>query len=316
MLLASLLIAPGAARAWPDDKPIRIVVPYPPGGSADTVTRLLAAPLGQRLDRPVIVENVAGASGNIGGQRVARAAPDGHTLLAALVPLTTNPAVMKDIPFDVVRDFAAITMVTVQPYVLVLHPSVPATTLPELVALARRQPGKLTYASHSAGGATHLAGEWFKLLGGVDVLHVPYKGGGPALIDLLSGQVSMMFDNVSTAIQYGPQGKVKPIATTGRQTASLVLGGALPTMASHKGFEPFDIVTWVGYVAPAGTPSPVLERLAAEINAVAREPAIARRLNEMGYDVAGTSPREFDARIRSEVDTWARIVKEAGIKSD
>ena len=308
--------ARSAAAAWPQDRPIRIVVPYPPGGASDFVTRLIAQHLGQRLDRPVIVDNVPGASGNIGAQRVVRAAPDGHTLLAALVPLTTNPAVTKDMPFDVVRDLAPITLVTLQPYVLVLHPSVPASTLPELVALARREPGRLSYASHSAGGATHLAGEWFKLLAGVDLLHVPYKGGGPALVDLLGGQVSMMFDNVSTALLHGPQGRVKPIATTGRDPTPLLLNGTLPTVSSFKGFESFDILTWVGYMAPAGTPAPAVERLSAEINAVAKIPEVSRRLNELGFQVAGTTPQAFGERIRTELDTWARIVREAGIKTD
>ncbi|MCC2677016.1 MAG: Tricarboxylate transport protein TctC, partial [Ramlibacter sp.] len=194
---AVALVSGGAiGQTWPQDKPIKIVVPYPPGGSTDTVTRLIAQHLGTRLDRVIVVENIAGASGNIGTTRVVRSAPDGHTLVTAAIPLTTNPAFFKDIPFDVTKDLAPITMVTVQPYVLVLHPSVPARTLPELVAVAKSQPGKLTFASHSAGGATHLAGEWLKLLAGADILHVPYKGQSPALADLMAGHVSMMFDNV------------------------------------------------------------------------------------------------------------------------
>lgn len=302
------------AQSWPQDKPIRFVVPYPPGGSSDTVTRMIAPHLGVRLNRTVIVENVAGASGNIGTSRVVRSAPDGHTLVTAVIPLTTNPAFYKDIPFDVLRDLAPITMVTLQPYVLVLHPSVPASTLPELIALAKSRPGKLSFASHSAGGATHLAGEWLKLLAGIDLLHVPYKGGGPALVDLLGGQVSMMFDNVSTAIQHGPSGKVRPLATTGPNRSPLLFNGALPTMSEFKGMESFSMVTWVGFMAASGTPDSILERLAVDINAVARMHEVTKRLNEMGFDVVGSSPKAFAAHVRSEVTNWARIVKDAGLK--
>jgi tripartite-type tricarboxylate transporter receptor subunit TctC len=312
----ALSAAPASSQSWPQDKPIKIVVPYPPGGSTDTVTRLIAQHLGPRLNRVVVVENIAGASGNIGTNRVVRSAPDGHTLVTAAIPLTTNPAFFKDIPFDVTRDLAPVTMVTMQPYVLVLHPDVPARTLPELLSLARSQPGKLTFASHSAGGATHLAGEWLKLLSGAEILHVPYKGQAPALADLMAGHVSMMFDNVGTAIQYGPTGKVRPLATTGPTRSPLLLNGALPTISEFKGMETFQMVTWLGYMAPAGTPDAIVEKLAAEINAVVAMPEVSKRLNDMGFDVVGSSPKAFAEHVRKEVAIWARIVKDAGLKAE
>ncbi|MBA2965029.1 MULTISPECIES: Bug family tripartite tricarboxylate transporter substrate binding protein [Ramlibacter] len=316
IVTASFLASNASGQSWPQDKPIRIVVPYPPGGSTDTVTRLIATHLGPRINRAVVVENIPGGSGNIGTNRVVRSPPDGHTLVTAAIPLTTNPAFFKDIPFDVLRDLAPVTMVTTQPYVVVLNPSVPARTLLQLLALAKAQPGKLTFASHSAGGATHLAGEWLKLLAGVDILHVPYKGQAPALADLLAGHVSMMFDNVSTAIQYGPTGKVRPLASTGPRRSPLLFNGTLPTISEVKGLESFQMMTWLGYMAPAGTPDAVIEAISAEINAVVALPDVTRRLNEMGFDVAASSPQAFAEHVRAELANWSRIVKDAGLKAD
>ena len=183
-LALTLSVVAAHAQIFPLDKPIKIVVPYPPGGSADALARMVGNQLSPRLKQPVVIENVAGASGNIGTNQVARAAPDGHTLVLAATPLSTNPAFYKDIPFDVLKDLAPITQLTRQAFVLVVHATVPANTVAELVALAKLQPGKLTYASHSAGGATHLAGELFKLMAGLDILHVPYKGQAPASADM------------------------------------------------------------------------------------------------------------------------------------
>ena len=312
---AILFAAAGAgAQDWPANKPIRIVVPYPPGGSADAVTRLVALHLGQRLDRTVIVDNVAGAGGNIGTSQVVRSAPDGHTIVLAATPLSTNPSFYKDIPFDVLKDLKPITMVTGQAFVLVVHPSVPARSVPELIALAKSRPGTLTFASHSAGGATHLAGELFKMLAGIDMLHVPYKGQAPASLDLLAGRVSMLFDSASTAMPNVAQGKLRALATTGPGRSPLVAKGTLPAMAEFKGLEKFDVTAWYGFMGPAGLPQPIAERLAREINAVIRLPEVTARLNEMGFDVIGTSPAEFATHVRTEVDKWAKVVKESGAR--
>ncbi len=313
---AALMLGTGAlqAQGFPLDKPFRLVVPYPAGGSADALGRLIANGLAPRLGKPVVVDNVAGASGNIGTNQVARAAPDGHTLVLAATPLSTNPSFYKDIPFDVLKDLSAITHLTRQAFVLVVHPSVSASTVPELIALAKTQPGKLTYASHSAGGATHLAGELFKILAGIDMLHVPYKGQAPASADLVGGRVSMLFDSASTAMPQVAGGRLKALATTGPNRTPLVANGSLPTMAEFKGMESFNVIAWYGIMAPAGVPAAVQERLASEINAAVRAPELTQKLNGMGFEVVGTTPKEFSAHVRSEVEKWARVVAQSGAK--
>jgi len=302
------------AQTFPLDKPIRIVVPYPPGGSADALARMIASQLGPRIGKPVIVDNVAGASGNIGTHQVARSAPDGHTLVLAATPLATNPAFYKDIPFDVLKDLSPITQLTRQAFVLVVHASVPSSTVAELVALARSQPGKLNFASHSAGGATHLAGELFKLMAGLDILHVPYKGQAPASADLVAGRVTMLFDSASSAMQHVKTGRLKALATTGPVRSPLVADGTLPTMAENKGFEGFNVIAWFGIMGPAGVPASILDRLSAEIAASVRVAEVTQKLNGLGFDVVTSAPKEFAAHVQSEVAKWAKVVKDSGAK--
>ncbi len=302
------------AQTFPLDKPIRIVVPYPPGGATDLVGRLIANQLAPRIGKPVVVDNVAGASGNIGANQVARSAPDGHTLVVGATPLATNPAFYKDIPFDVLKDLSPVTQLTRAAFVLVVHASVPANTVGELVALAKSQPGKLSFASHSAGGATHLAGELFKLTAGLDILHVPYKGQAPASADLLAGRVTMLFDSPSGAMQHVKAGRLKALATTGPVRSPLVADGGLPTMAESKGFEGFNVIAWFGVMGPAGVPAPILDRLSAAIAASVRAPEITQRLNGLGFEVVTSTPREFSAHLHSEVAKWAKVVKDSGAK--
>ncbi len=304
------------AQTFPLDKPIRIVVPYPPGGSADALARMIGSQLAPRIGRPVVVDNVAGASGNIGTNQVARSAPDGHTLVLAATPLSTNPAFYKDIPFDVLKDLSPVTQLTRQAFVLVVHSFVPANTVGELVSLAKSQPGKLTFASHSAGGATHLAGELFKLMAGLDLLHVPYKGQAPATADIVAGRVTLLFDSASGAMQHVKAGRLKALATTGPVRSPLVADGSLPTMAENKGFEGFNVIAWFGIMGPAGVPAPILDRLSADIAASVRTPEVAQKLNGLGFDVVTSAPREFTAHVHSEVAKWAKVVKDSGAKLD
>jgi len=308
------LAASAHAQNFPQDRPLRLVVPYPAGGITDVLARLLAQQMAPRLGKPMIVENVAGASGNIGAMQVVRAAPDGHTLLMGATPLSTNPAFSKDLPFDVVKDLTPILQLTRQSFVLVVHPTVPANTVPELVALAKAQPGKLTFASHSAGGATHLAGELFKLTAGIDLLHVPYKGNAPATADTVAGRVSMLFDSWATSQGHVKAGKLKALATTGPVRAPLVADGSLPAVAEHKGFEGFNVVAWFGILGPAGIPSAIAERLATEFAASARTPEVSGKLNASGLEVVTSTPREFASHVQTEVAKWTRVVKESGAK--
>jgi len=302
------------AQTLPSDRPIRFVVPYPPGGSSDAVTRLIAAQLGPVLTRNVIVENLAGASGNIGTNHVVRAAPDGMTLVLAATPLSTNPSFFNNIPFNVLTDLAPITMITRQQFVLVVHPAVPAKTVPELIALVKSRPGELTFASHSAGGATHLAAELFKVMAGLDMVHVPYKGQTPAVADLVAGHVSMLFDSASTAMTYATTGRLRALATTGPSRSPLVADGKLPIMAEHKGLEGFNVIAWFGFMAPAATPGPIVEQLSKAINTVLQMPEITKKLNGMGFDVVGTTPAEFKTHVQNEVAKWAQVVKQSGAK--
>jgi tripartite-type tricarboxylate transporter receptor subunit TctC len=302
------------AQSLPSDRPIKIVVPYPPGGSADPVTRLIAAQLGPVLNRNVIVENVPGASGNIGTNQVVRATPDGMTLVLAATPLSTNPSFYTNIPFNVLTDLAPITMITRQQFVLVVHPTVQANTVPELIALVKSRPGQITFASHSAGGATHLAAELFKVMAGLDMVHVPYKGQAPAVADLVAGHVSMLFDSASTAMTHAATGRLRALATTGPSRSGLVADGKLPVMAEHKGLEGFNVIAWYGFMAPAATPAPVVEQLSKAINTVLQMPEITKRLNGMGFEVVGTTPAEFKAHVQNEVAKWAQVVKQSGAK--
>lgn len=310
------VFAAGAAQAqtYPADRPIRFVVPYPPGGSADAITRIIGQHLTPRFGKPVVVENIAGASGNIGTHNVVRSAPDGHSIVLAATPLSTNPSFYKDIPFDVLKDLTPITMITRQAFVLVVHPTVPAHSVQELIALAKSKPGALTFASHSAGGATHLAGELFKVMAGIEMLHVPYKGQAPAAADLLAGRVSMLFDSASTAMPQVNQGRLRALATTGPTRSRLVANGTLPTMGEIKGLEGFNVIAWYGFMGPAGLPEPIVERLNREINAVIRMPEVTARLNSMGFEVVGTTAKEFDTHVHAEVEKWARIVKASGAR--
>ena len=315
LFLVPLLSAPGPlfAQSFPA-RPIRLVVPFPPGGPLDLAGRAIAQRLQEALGQPVVVENKPGAGGNIGADTVAKAAPDGYTLvMGALSTHAVNPHLFAKMPYDALKDFAPVTLVAVTPNVLVVNSGVPANTVGELAALARANPGKLSFASGSNGSAGHLAGELFKTLSGIDIVHVPYKGGAPAMQDLLGGQVQFMFDNLANSMAQIKAGKLKAIAiTTAKRSA---FAPELPTMA-EAGVTGFDISTWYGILAPANTPPDVVKRLNTEIVKILGSEDMREKLKAQGAEPAPTSPEQFAAFIRAEWSKYAKIVKDSGARVD
>jgi len=315
-LFAALSLAasgPALAQAYPA-KPIRLVIPFPPGGPLDLAGRAIGQKMQEDWGQPVVVENKPGAGGNIGADAVAKSAPDGYTLvMGALSTHAVNPHLFAKMPYDALKDFAPVSMVAITPNVLVVNPSVPANNVRELVALAKASPGKLSFASGSNGSAGHLAGELFKTLAGIDIVHVPYKGGAPAMQDLLGGQVQFMFDNLANSTQQLKAGKLKAFAvTTAKRSA---LAPELPTMA-EVGVPGFDISTWYGIMAPAGTPPEVVRKLNAEIVKILASDDMRERLKAQGAEPAPMTPEEFTAFIRAEWNKYAKIVKDSGAKVD
>src|SRR6185436_11817575 len=301
------------AQAYPS-KPIRFVVPYPAGGPLDTVARLLGAKVTESTKQPVVVDNKPGAGGNIGAEIVAKSPADGYTILmGAVATHAINPTLYKSVGYDPVNDFALITQVASTPNVLVVNPSVPAGNVKEFVAYAKANPGKLSFGSGSIGSAGHLAGELFKTMAGVDMLHVPYKGAAPAMQDLVAGQVQLMFDNFASANTQVKAGKVKALAvTTAKRSA---LAPDLPTIA-ESGLAGFDINTWFGIFVPAGTPRDVVERLHAEFTRALAMPDVRERLTNLGAEPVGNRPEEFAAYIKAEGEKYARVIKASGAKAD
>ncbi|MCO6418119.1 tripartite tricarboxylate transporter substrate binding protein [Siccirubricoccus sp. KC 17139] len=303
--------APGAGAEWPN-RPIRLVIPYPPGGPTDLLGRVVAQRLTAALPQPVVAENRAGAGGSIGAEQVARAAPDGHTLLANASAHVILPHMLR-LPFDAVADFAPITCIAAVPLILVVTPGLPVRNVAELVALAKAKPGQLSYASSSNGGAPHLAGEMFKLLAGVDLAHVPYRGSGQALPDLVAGNVQVMFDSLASSAALVREGRLKALAvTTERRIAGFP---ELPTVA-EAGVPGYAITTWYGLWAPARTPAPILERVQRAVAAGVRQPEAAERFASMGAEPVAQEPAAFAAFATAEYDRYGRLVREANIRAD
>ena len=312
-LLALLIVGSSAAQLNYPEKPIRVVVGFPPGSSPDIVARLLGQKLTEGLGKPVVVENVAGAAGNIAAERVAKAAPDGYTLgLAANAQLIINPSLYK-LPFDPVKDFAPISQVYVSPNILVVHNAVTAKNVQELLALARAQPGGLTFASGGSGSSPHLAGELFKSMARIDIREVPYKGVVAAIPDLLGGRVTMMFGPIPVVLPLVREGKLRALAVT-----SLKRSPALPELPTvdESGVRGFEVTLWGGLLAPAGTPATILRKLHLEtVNALA-QPDVRAKFADLGLETIGNSPDEFAAAVKSEIPRWARLIKESGIKPE
>ena len=316
-LVAFLLACPAAALAQGADYPARavhVIVPLVAGGNLDIVARTVAEQLAKGLGQPVVVENRPGASSLVGTQLVAKSAPDGYTLLAMANTFATVPLIVPDPGYDPLKDFAAISLTCLVPQVLVVNPAVPARSVKELIALAASEPGKLTYASSGNGSTGHMAGELFSRQAGIRMLHVPYKGNSQALVDVMGGQVAMMFDQVSTSAPQIRAGKVRPLAVTSAKRSPLFPD--LPTV-DESGLPGYEDITFNGLVAPAGTPREILVRLNRAVAAAVSEPDLYRRFIERGVELrASASPEDFAAHIKAEFEKKARLVREAGIKSE
>ena len=310
-LVAALISVAAQAQApWPA-RPIRLVSPFPPGAVVDTLSRTLAAPMGELLGQPVVVENRPGAGGNIGMDVVAKSAPDGYTIgMGGIASHGINPSLYATMPFDPVRDFVPITFVARNVNVLVVHPSLPVHDVQELVAYAKANVGKLSYGSAGAGTSQHLAGELFKQLTGIEMTHVPYKGAGPAVTDLLAGQIQLMFADISAVLAHVRAGKLRALGVTSRSRTPLL---DVATIA-EQGVADFDVNAWFGLLAPAGTPREVVQQLNDAAARALRTPGIVARLEALGLTPAPGTPEEFGALIRSEIVRWDAIVKRAHLR--
>ena len=311
--LATLTPSLAAAQAFPS-KPVKLVIPFPPGGSLDNVGRLIAQKLSETWGQQVVIENKPGAGGNIGADAVAKSPPDGYTaVMGALSTHAVNPSLYRTMPYDAAKDFAPISNVAITPNVLIVSVKSPIHTLPELIAYAKANPGKVNFGSGSNGSAGHLAGELFKIDTGTDVMHIPYKGGAPALQALLAGDTQFMFDNLANAMAQVKGGTVRPIAVTTAQRSKLAPD--LPTMA-EAGMPGFDISTWFGLLAPAGTPPEVIAKWNADVVKVLNSPEVREKMLAQGAEPSPTTPAEFAAFIAKERDKYAKIVKASGAKVD
>jgi tripartite-type tricarboxylate transporter receptor subunit TctC len=314
LLAAPLARFPGQARAeaWPV-RPVRFIVPYPPGGPTDILGRVIAQRLSQELGQPMVVENRAGASGVIGSDLVARAAPDGATFLMNASIHVIIPHLNKSMPFDALADFTPVTNMAKVPLVAVVHPALPVRTIAELIAYMKANPGKVSYASSGNASALHLAGESFKLMTGTDMVHVPYRGAGPAVQDLIAGNVQLMFDSIPSSAGAVQNGLLRPLAVTTAQRAAAYPD--LPTVA-EAGVPGFDVSTWYGIWAPPRTPAPIVARLQQAVAAVVRVPEVRERLAVLGADPVADTPEEFAAFCASEYARWGKLVRDAGLRLD
>ena len=313
--LLLLLLAPPMAVAdgWPS-RPIRLIVPTAAGtGVTDMMARLIAPELGAALGQSVVVDNRPGASGILGTDIAAKAAPDGHTLLMVNIAMAVNVHLYPKLPFDPVGDFLPVTMVNSAPLVLVVHPSVPVQSVAELIALAKAQPGKLNFASGGVGSTPHMAGELFAALAHIDVVHVPYRSGAPALSDLVAGQVTFMLENVPGTMPFVRAGKLRALGVTSAQRSAIA--PELPTLA-EAGVPGYEIIGWNGLMAIKGTPRDIVGRLHDEVARILRTPAMAERFAALGAEPVGDTPAAFGAFLRSETARWGAIIKEKGIRAE
>jgi tripartite-type tricarboxylate transporter receptor subunit TctC len=313
-VLATLLLSGAAVgQTWPT-KPVRVVVPFPPGGSTDVLGRIVATKLTEALGQQVVVDNRAGAGGIIGTDIVVKAPPDGHTLLfSASAPIAINVTLMKNVPYDSRRDLTPVVRIGSVPLVLVVHPVVPARSVKELIALLRSRPNDFTYASAGNGTPQHLSAELFKTLANVRMTHVPYKGSGPAITDVIAGQVPITFEVFITALSYVKSGRLRALAQTG-STRSVHLPD-VPTIA-ETGVRAYESIGWYGLFAPAATPPAIVSRLSTDVSRIMATPDMQRRMAELGADPASETSEQFAAFIRNEIVKWAKVIKESGATAD
>jgi tripartite-type tricarboxylate transporter receptor subunit TctC len=312
VLLCIVAAFPAHAQQYPT-RPVRLIVPYPPGGANDAVSRLLAPKMGEQLGQNIVVDNRGGGNTIIGSELVAKAVPDGHTILIIAAGHAINPSLYPKLPYDTARDFAPVALVGDGAYVLVAHPSLGAATTAELIAVAKAKPGQIAYASSSTGNLTHLAAEVFNSLAGIKMLHVPYKGGGPAMLDLLGGRVSVFFSTVAVARPHLQSGKIRGLGvTTARRSAALP---SMPTIA-ESGLPGYEVSGWYGLVAPAATPKAVIARLHGVVQSVTRQADIREKLLAVGVDVVESTTAQFGQRINSELAKWEKIAKPLRITPD
>jgi tripartite-type tricarboxylate transporter receptor subunit TctC len=317
LLLLWLLVVAGPlgaqdTKGYPN-RPIRFIVPYPPAGGTDIVARILAEPLAAVLGQPIIIDNRGGAAGNLGTDLVAKAAPDGYTILFTLSSHTINPELYDRLPFDVEKDFVAISLAALIPQILVANPSLPANNVRELIALAKAEPGKLNYASVGTGSPGHIAGELLKLKTGIDMVHVPYKGGGPAVTDTLSGQVQLLFVSLPAALQHVRAGRLKALAVTSDQRSQAAPD--VPTIA-ESGVPDCVVNSWYGALAPAATPPAIVAKLQAAMAQVLALPEVKAKLFQQGAEATASTSAEFERRIRTELKQWDYVIRAAKIKAE
>ena len=313
ILLALAIAAPAFSQSFPS-RPVRFVVPFSPGGSVDTLARTFSPKLADALGQQIVVDNRAGGNGDIGMLIVARAPADGHTIvLGYIANIAIAPSLQSKMPYDPVKDFAPITQPASSPNVLTAHPSVPAKSLKELIALAKASPGKLSFASTGVASVGHLTGELINNLAGIKITHVPYKGSGQAVTDILGGHVNIMYSGFSSTLAHIKAGKLRALAVTGAKRSPAL--AEVPTI-SEQGFPGVEATAWYGVLAPAGTPKPVIARLHGDFVKILKQPDVAQRLDGLGFEIVGSTPEQFGAYIRSETRKWAKVVKASGARPD
>ncbi len=314
VLIAMAWLAPAAfaADANYPNKSIRIVVPFPPGGIADVMSRVFGQKFTETWSQPVVIENRTGAGGNIGADMVAKSAPDGHTLLIGYNgPIAVNVSLFDKMPYDPQKDLAPITLAVTAPQFLTVHPSVPAKTVAELIALAKAQPGKLSYASIAVGSASHLTMEMMKTAAHVDIVHVPYKGSAPAVTDILGGNVQTAFFVPGNVLQYVKSGQIRLLASTGRKRFATT--PTVPTMI-ESGFPDFEAVAWIGFLTTGGTPRPIIDRYNREIVKILNSPDVRDKLLAVEFEMVAGTPEQFGEWIRTEIARWGKVIKQTGAK--